>query len=218
MKVWINRYDASSSASKTTALGFTPVVAPIVQLCRYRIPTYDDIKTVVITSSNAIPNDALYNCDFITVGRKSADMLRSTGRNVIMVFDTVNDLVLSLKNRDHSKTLYLRGQHVSVDLKNEIGCIEYIAYSMKERPLTQAEILQVKESECVLVYSKRSALLLSKVILRYGIDHSKLDALCISENAALGIKDTKFRNVIISHEANEDKIMEKLQSHYGGNL
>lgn len=218
MKVWINRYDANSSASKITELGFTPVIAPIVQLCRYRIPTYYDIKTVVITSSNAIPNDGLYNCDFITVGSKSADILRSTGRNVIKVFDTVNDLILSLKNHDHSKTLYLRGQHVSMDLKKEIGCIEYVAYSMKERPLTQTEILQVKGSECVLVYSKRSGSLLSKVILRYGIDTNKIDAVCISENAALGIKNTRFRNIIISDEANEDKIMEKLQNQYSGKL
>jgi uroporphyrinogen-III synthase len=216
MKIWINRYDTDISASKIRALGLTPVVAPIIELCRYTIPQYDDIKTVVTTSSNAIPNEGFYNCDFITVGSKSADILRSTGRKVVKVFDTVNDLVLSLKNLDHSNTLYLRGEHISVDLKKEIGCSEFIAYSMKQKILSQTELSNVKDADCVLIYSKRSGEVLIKVILRYGIDPKNMDAVCISENVALGVKGVGFRNIIISSEATEDKIIEQLQKNYKG--
>ena len=67
-----------------------------------------------------------------------------------------------------------------------------------------------------MIYSKRSGEVLIRVILRYGIDPKNMDAVCISENVALGVKGVGFRNIIIASEATEDKIIEQLQKNYKG--
>jgi|GEM_PF-6826442 len=210
MKVWISRYDYTQTAAKIKALGCDYVLAPLLQLKHYPCDITSEYDAIIITSSNAI-SAVSHNAEVIAVGEKSAKALRFRGISVSLVFPRVDDLIIALKALPKRNMLYLRGKHITVNLKEELGCAEHVAYSMQARNLKPDEAKSINDVNCVMVYSSRSGRLLGEAMLKHNLDPSFISAICISDKAAESVRSMPFKGVLVARQPNERSMMEQLK-------
>lgn len=214
--VWIARPKESNSTTiqKVKALGVNYLNIPLLVLQKRQLDiNYDAFGIIIITSMHAAaclighPTTA----KIAVVGRKSAAILDKNGIIAWRIYENIAALIVDINTWPEDSVLYLRGQHIAHNLRPFIRgeYSEHIAYSMVSAIISSIEVSAIKKANCVLVYSKRSGLMIAKTLKHYNIDASHMNFICISKQAAHHLQGL---NLSIAAHPNEEAMMQILQT------
>ena len=172
-------------------------ISPLIEI---QYPTYDflqqEFSGYVFTSENAIlsllsKGMNLGRVNVYCVGNQTRKLAINAGYNVVQTFNRVEDMVVGLeKSKFTDKLFYLRGEHVSQDLKTILGnkgieVEELIVYNQRRCSLTNEALTLMSEKPCfVPLYSTRTARLFSNEVKEIPANGHLI--FCMSENIKQG--------------------------------
>jgi uroporphyrinogen-III synthase len=201
-------------------LGLQPILSPVLKVVKIpftSLPT--QIGAVVISSQNA-----LYACEgipknipFFCVGAKTAEFLRREGfENICLSPDGtlkgLLPLILKVFSSRGGLLLYVRGQHVSEDIKPFLKKnapsiliaerIVYVAQAVESLTLEVATFLKQGMLDFVTFFSRRSArqfvILLENERLIETLD--QVCAVCLSSPVQDIIQDKAWKHILVAPE------------------
>lgn len=149
------------------------VIAPVMKIVDVGdLPELDRFETIIATSSHAVrrlgTEGALRGRRLFAVGEVTAELARGFGANAEALGQ---DIVAFLDNYDaiHAPCVYVRGQHVRLDLASEltrrgVECEEAVVYDQVAQPLGRAGAALLAGGTPVVapLFSARTAELLGR--------------------------------------------------------
>ncbi len=112
-----------------------------------KLPNFDRYDAIIITSAQALRFSEPQNldCVFYVVGNEAKKWLDARGAKRVECFENVKKLAHSLQNSQLEHLLYLRGEHVNLDLKTTLqnagkSCDEIVIYRLEPRSVSVNEI------------------------------------------------------------------------------
>jgi hypothetical protein len=212
IKVWLNRPLSSISTAAINNMGASVVLAPLVAISSMPFSINKDYDKAIITSANAASRVPKTIKEVIVVGDKSARILMANGHLISRLYSTVKPLISEFKTQNNCNMIYLRGQHVTADLHQVLGCDEMVVYAMNKRSLSLDEINSIRNINYILIYSKRSSVLVKEAIIQYQLNPSDLSVISISSLAATPLLDLPLKQIIIAKSPDELGMMTALGS------
>jgi uroporphyrinogen-III synthase len=225
--------DAEDFAAKLAERGTQAMVEPL-SVIEYLPPIIipdpaiqrDDkhwVDGIIITSRHALESETaralLRETPLFVVGNTSAAKAQAMGfSNVHMAGENVEALAAHVQRHcEHSPILYLRGEHVSHDLKTLLpACAieERVVYTATLVPQLSDDCisaLQNKQITGVAFFSSRHAKHFATLCERHYLPH--LTAYCMSEAIANTIRSYPWKNIVISPSQNAASMLETI--HHG---
>jgi uroporphyrinogen-III synthase len=193
--VWITRArpGADATAARVAALGFKPIVDPLLDLAP--IAASIDLSgaaALAFTSANGVQAFAALSktrdLPVFTVGRATASAAREAGFALISSADgDVGDLALLIVNASPGPVLWAGAREPAGDLVgmlNEAGVAArgLAVYEAVERAPSEATLAALDRPLTVLLHSPRAARSLAEILRRRPAP--ALRALCLSEAVA----------------------------------
>lgn len=219
MIVWINRHNAKETIKKIDGMGIKCIWVPLVTMQYYEFKLDKSYEVAIFTSANAAMVVPRYIKKAIVVGEKSKKLLENKGVEVIASFSNVVSLLNFLRSNVLENVIYLRGKHVTKDLKSLIGCDEKVVYDMIPRKYSSDELKFVSKVDCTLIYSKRTALLMRDMILKHSILTRNMVLIAISKSVAEMLIGLDFKDIITADYPNESsmlKALKRVKERYNG--
>lgn len=222
--------DSIKSKAALTALGFEVFVEPMFEVIYHQaamteIHGYD---LIIATSRHGVAGlakvTAARDIPMVTVGDSTRECAIDLGfRSVDTVSGTVSDLLQYLRlNASGARVLYVRGAHVSHDLRSnvaQLGAVleETVLYSTNvSRGLSAAcsRLLVSGSITGVLLYSARTAEIFVELVSRQQqIAHlSRVVAYTISPRAKQILGAFKWKEILVSEHPTEASLFELLQT------
>ena len=228
MKILLTRpYNlALNSRDKIVNLGKNPDIIPLINIKYLNKKIIDDnFQYIIITSQNAVvflqKNFWMKNKIILTVGETTKNLLRQQDcKKVFLCEKDVLSLINSIcKKIDRtSNILYICGDHLSCDLKEELkyygynNVISHVIYkseAVKSLTKNQIEIIN-KDVGIIMFYSSRTAEIFFNLSQKYKIFIDNKVAICISKKCAQYISQLKWKDIKIANYPNENNMMELL--------
>jgi uroporphyrinogen-III synthase len=218
--------DAERSAALLRGRGFTPVVAPVIEIVATGAqPPDDSFDAVIATSANGfafLSNKAragLVKMKLYVAGERTAAAATEAGWSMIdeIALDA-NSLAKALAARRPSRFLYL----AAPDRKSDIESVLRVAghevltveiYDAKARPAWSAhEARGFGSCAAALHFSHRSAELTAALAERAGLaDHLRAALhVCISDDAAEPLRFIGARRIVVAAGAQEPLLVNAL--------
>lgn len=196
MKILLLREDDAAAKTIKALRDFEVVHTPLFKMIRIDAKCqFSHYNHVILTSKNAL----------FAVNRISFDNIYSVGKAASPYHGTcllTSDQLIPLVKKLTGSILYLRGRHISKNLKQYNHNIEeLVCYEM----LPIAATIDATSFDLALLYSKRQAEAF-KVALRGDCKHKI--AICISEQVANLVKDKM--QVLIAKHPHEESMLEVL--------
>jgi uroporphyrinogen-III synthase len=229
-RVWITRAEpgASATASRLSALGFQPLVAPLLSVQPLDIPVdLEGVGALAFTSRNGVQafceKTPVRDLPVFAVGEATARAARAAGFAPVLSSDEdVSALARLIAGAKPSGTvLHPTGVHRAGDL---IGALHraglrarsvalYDTPATKVVPAIVAEALRSGTLSAIFIHSPRAAAILANVAADF--DYSSVQAFglspaCLAPLAALG-----FCALTSAAAAREDALLEVLSSGLG---
>ena len=164
-------------------------------------------KHIIITSRHAaIFVQTLHlneGSTFYVVGDDTAELLTTEGYQVALTKPNVAALIAELKKLEQRSYSYLRGEHITMDIKaelakNDITIDEHIAYRYIENDDALAELCDVisaANSPIILpLFSARTASIISEALFAK-TPAANIYAICMSEAIAEAVKHHPWASV-----------------------
>jgi uroporphyrinogen-III synthase len=196
-KIWITRTQPASqrSAKAWKAVGFDPVVAPLLEV--EPVENEDDLsdKSVLIfTSSHAVRHSALRGDNRLvyTIGEATAKAAQKQGfSNIVVSHGDWTDLLGVIEATDHPLIHVsgetVQGQLVERLISRGLQARRHIVYRTK--PVEDWPV-RTRDLQSVALYSPRA----SEVLMSLpGRDLSHLMAYCLSPNVAAPLSDMRTK-------------------------
>jgi uroporphyrinogen-III synthase len=178
------------------------LIEPMLDIETYNVDVSDvEFDSWIITSSNAIPcvkkNLRSLDKPVYCVGERTAAKVKSLLPEVeIHFYQNAESLLRSIEGHAEGRRfLYIRGEHVSVDMAKSVGqlggevhsVVCYSAHTMEEFSPKFIELLKNGEVGAIVFFSKRTAKTFFDLMNRYAdlsgqkfVDLIKFDLLSIS--------------------------------------
>lgn len=226
-KIWVTRPqpDAVESAAKLTALGFDPIIAPLLDMrvLPPNLPAASGFAAIALTSTNAIR--ALQELETLTnymqlpaycVGARTAHAAKQAGFTQVFSADGALQDLAQLIAQQHSKgpVFYPSAQHVQGDLAAALAPADRLVISAnvyEMQPVTHlppqiAAEIAAGNISAVSLYSRRTAE--TYCTLTSGIAQSHaITALCLSENVAQPLLEHHFARIGLADYPSEEAMM-----------
>nr|WP_294527348.1 uroporphyrinogen-III synthase [uncultured Rhodopila sp.] len=220
---------ASQTAERIAAMGFVPVVAPVLAVtgvdATLQLP--DQIAATVITSRNAVPAcpAALFARPVFAVGSATASCASAAG--FIRVIDADGDAsvlapLIAKALAPASGSLFLptgRGQGTALaDSLRKLGfrVIRRVAYQAASVPSLPQEAvfgLQQGQLTAAMFFSTETARHFVRLVLEAGLGEavSNVEAVSISERPVMALKRLTWRRISVAAKPNQDAMLALLQ-------
>lgn len=196
--VWITRArpGAEATAAKVAALGFAPVVDPLLEVAPIAASIdLAGVSALAFTSANGVQafsglTDAR-SLPVFTVGRATASAAREAGfAQVISADGDVDDLVRQIVAAAPGPILWAGAREPAGDLvaalnRAGVAARGVAVYETVERAPSEATLALLDQPLTVLLHSPRAARRLAQTLHRRPV--RALRALCLSEAVAAGL-------------------------------
>ena len=224
-RVWITRAEpgAAATAARVRAIGFDPLVAPLLTVVPLETPLdLDGVGSIAFTSTNGVKAFAARSdwrgAPVFTVGDSTAKIARAAGfKSVCSADGEIAALIrLIAAARPTGVVLHPCGLHLAGDFKGGLkraGLVArdvalYDTPAVDALPGEAAQVLQAREVSAVLLHSPRAAAILAGLASCF--DLSETLALGFS-SACLGpLKALGFLGLIKAKRPREDALLDAL--------
>ncbi len=223
-RVWVTRANpgAQATAERLRALGFEPVVAPLLEVRAAPGGPIDltDIAALAFTSANGVAAFAGRSAERVlpvfTVGAATAEAARSAGfASVVSADGDVEALAPVIAAHGpfagavlHPAPVEPAGDLCAVLMNLGVRATRTIVYETVARPLDPAEAARVAEVNAVLLHSPKAARALAD--WRGEAPAGRLVAVCLSANVAAPVANAGLAAVLVAAEPNEVALLETL--------
>ena len=228
MQVLVTRplKEAQATALRLAALGFAPVLSPVLEIAPIpaRLPEnrYD---AVLVTSANAFitPVEGSVPIAFHAVGERTAQAAQQAGWPApLTVAVSAQDLIgqLATQYPRPSRFVYLAGHDRKSDLETGLRArghqveiiVSYHAIAAQGFSHEALRMLAANAHGCVLHYSRRSAGIFAKLIQEAELmpAAARLHHLCLSADVATPLTRLVGVSPIIADTPNEDALFDQL--------
>lgn len=216
---------ATETAVRVAALGWQPVVAPLLEIIRLPVtlPPAGDVQAILIASGNAVPGlpDAYHPVPLYAVGDASADRARTAGfASVYSAGADAKALAVLVAERCHlaGPRLLLaagRGQSLALagDLRGRgfrvLRRAVYASVPLKRLPDAAHLALQTGRLRAVLFFSAETARQFHALVTRADLRDAlaDIDACAIGTQAAAAIKGLPWRRVRCAAKPTQDAML-----------
>ncbi len=215
---------ASETAQRLLALGFHPIVTPLLRVCRRepRIPA--DVDAVLVTSGNALPclPVSLHGTTLLAVGDATAGRARAAGFDHVLSADGDASALAALAKQACRPGAALllataegQGAALAAELR-EAGFVVhrravYAARPVEHMPAMAAQALQDGGLTAALFLSAETARGFARLLLPDLLPTlADVEALAIGEPAAETLRFLPWRRVRVSAKPTQDSILAML--------
>lgn len=219
--------DNETSAARLVALGFDPVILPLIEMQALtpELPAPHQISALAVTSANALRAletshslSAYTALPLFAVGDKTASVANELGfEDITIAQGDLSSLTAILKqNHFERPVFYPHGVHVSGDLREllrphgiEVVAVE--AYGMTARADLPDNTLDQLETGVIAAggfYSERTSAIFADLAQQLSNEAKRrFSAFCLSEKIASPLKRAGFRNIHLADHPSEEAMM-----------
>jgi uroporphyrinogen-III synthase len=224
---------AADTASRVAALGFRPVVAPLLTIqalpatLRSTLPAADRLQAVLIASGNALDNlpTAYHHLPLLAVGSASADRARHAGFVRVLSADGDAEALAALAatccDPSGPPLLLAAGRGQSLKLATALRALGfrvirravYAAVPARTLPEAAAKALREGSLRAVTFFSAETAGRFARLLIRAGLREAVggIDACAIGVPAATAIQALPWRRVLCAAKPTQDAMLALLQ-------
>lgn len=212
-RVWVarTRPGADETAARLRALGFEPVVEPVLETRRLTPAlSANGVDALAFTSRNGVDAfaalDPRRDLPVFAVGGATAEAARAAGfSDVESAEGDVRALGALLVRRRPGRILHPTAREPAGDLAAEAAGVPVSALAVYE---TAERVWSAPACDAVLLHSPKAARALAA-----GLDPAGLDAalVCLSEAVARPLRDRGFREIVVSPFPDETALLKLLQ-------
>jgi uroporphyrinogen-III synthase len=215
---------------KFQSLGHEISHLPLINIegLKYESLSYNDLKGIIFTSSNAITFLDIKNIDkkllCFCVGSATEKKARSLGfQNVFAAEGNVNnlkELILQNFNSSKGRLLYVSGEIISSNLDQDLilngynveRVINYRANPIEKYDDDFIEKLKLKMPEIVYIYSQNSAINFLKMIKNYQLETLWMNTnlMCIGEKTSSILNEIKWKKIFLFNPGEEEFLLYKI--------
>lgn len=218
---------ATEFAELINALGFTPLIQPLLEIEYFPFSLKQSEKpaAIILSSRQSLKNIEIpadwRAIPVFCVGDMTAKVARQAGfQNVIAGDGDLTDLLPLVLGQIPAgqNLLYLRGEDVRHDLKTclpDYHIQELVTYRAKPVAALQSDVLsRFGEIDVITLFSARSGAVLQRFIHENGlISHVKnINLLCLSPSVVESMVEMKWKSCIAPDFPNQHSVIEKLKS------
>lgn len=220
---------ASETAARVAALGYRPVLAPLlaIRALRATLPPAGSVQAILITSGSAIPALPESHCQLrlLAVGSATAARARAAGFTDVVSADGDAEAlaVLVAKDRDRAAGPLLlasgrgQGEALAQDLRRRgysvIRRAVYAAVPCSRLPDQARHALAHSEITAALFFSAETARhgvhLLRAARLHEAV--RTVDALAIGRPTAVALEALPWRRILVADRPNQDAMLALLR-------
>ena len=221
------RDDAERTGAKLRAMGFEPLLAPVLEI----VPTGAEVPAgpfdaVLATSAKGVTHFAhqALEAPLCVVGARTAQVARDLGWRIELVASDAKELLSLIRTRQKApaRFLYLAGRDRKADLERglraaglETTVVEtYAARAATALPQEVIEALAKGEIAAALHYSRRSAEIFVALAQKAGLSEAlrKLHHLAFSQDVAAPLECGLARSVHIAEKPDEEHLLAALSA------
>lgn len=225
MRVWVTRASpgAQTTAEHLRALGFEPVVAPLLEVRAIPGGPIDltGVAALAFTSANGVAAFAARSAERVllpvfTVGAATAGAARSAGfASVVSADGDVEALASRIAAHGpfagavlHPGPVEAAGDLIGALGELGVSAARVVVYETAVRPLSSAEATLIAGVDAVLLHSPKAARALADLIR--ATSAGRLTAICLSANVAAPVANIGLAAVLTAAEATEAALLETL--------
>jgi uroporphyrinogen-III synthase len=216
------RDEAEAFAVGVAAIGYTPVIEPLLSV--ELLPLQDDAtaQALVVTSPQVFKHnlpESWRHLPLFVMGPASKLLAQSQGFTEIISADGDFTRLCSLvseKIAAKQPVLYLRGETVRHDLKAVLlrhNVREQIAYTTEPCQKISLEGFKNGTIQIVTLFSPRSAVLFKDLMIEAGIadELRGIKLLCLSAAVLESVKSLPWEQVRLAHSPDQQGMLDALQ-------
>jgi uroporphyrinogen-III synthase len=215
---------ASITAERLSALGFAPVIAPLLDIrpiAAPDLPSPMDVQAVLVTSGHALPSLAASHSDLplFAVGDATAERARSQGFSRVWSADgnAVDLADLAGRHLDPAGAPLLlalgfgQGQRLAEALTAQ-GFIVllravYAAEPVSQLPEAASAFLAEESIGWVLFFSTETAICFRRLVIPSATRFSRLRLAAISNGVALMVRDLPWGDIRVAMKPTEPAVL-----------
>lgn len=218
---------ATQTAERLSALGFLPIVAPIIRISARRIRPPDRFAATVLTSRNAVsvcPTSA-HDLPVFVVGTATATHAAAAGfRRVFNADGDATALAQLIANTlsPADGTLFLptaqrQGGDLAAHLREHgfrvLRRVAYSAASVETLPEKAASYLNDRQIAAAMFFSGETSRHFVRLLRTAGLAEAVryVDAVSISERAAMALRSLPWRRISVAANPNQDAMLALLK-------
>lgn len=224
-EIWVTRSEpgAQETATKLRALGFEPVVAPLLQLRALPVEGVDltGVGAIAFTSGNAVRAFAKASAErelsVFAVGDATAAAARDAGFARIHAGPAgVEELAQAIgehRSQFEGDVLHAAAAEPAGDLagglaKRGIGTRSLALYDSRPARLPQSVLARLPTLHGVLLHSPKAARILAEMLVLAPAPN--LNAYCLSRAVAEPLEGLRLSQVLIARSPNDDALLQLL--------
>lgn len=211
------------TAARLTAMGYTPILAPMLRIDPITppdLPDFSALQAVLITSANGVQRLAaltpLRTIPLLTVGDRTAKTAQNLGFQSIQSAQGDGDALLALAQEtltpNAGAILHIRGKDAAVSFEtlaqSGFSIDEAITYEAIQADTLPAAAIS-PPPEAALIYSARTAQAFAAALRRSPLNPSQLTLIGISPASLLPLAETPLR-CIAADAPTEDALLNAL--------
>jgi uroporphyrinogen-III synthase len=220
---------ANETAARVAALGYLPVVAPLLEIRPQRapLPPSGDVQAILVTSGNAIPAlpASHRHLPLFAVGEATAARARAAGFAQVSSADgdsgALAALVARRCDRSAGPLLFACGRDQGLELAAELRAggfavvrrVVYVAVPADVLPDTAREAFLSGVLTAVMFFSAATARQCVRLLQAAGLPQAvqSIDALAIGEPAAVALRALPWRRISVAAQPNQDAMLALLR-------
>jgi uroporphyrinogen-III synthase len=212
--------DAAATAARIKALGFTPVVAPVMEI-RHLTPNLpDNVQAILVTSGNAVAGLAPAHTRVLAVGDVTAARARARGFTDVLSAGRDAEALAELaagRLRPSAGPLLLacgsgQGAAICADLRRRgfrvVRRVTYAAVPVRRFPQSAIETLATGRLHAAIFMSAETACIFARLLpARLSPRLQNVLALAIGKKAADALKALPWRQVRLARSPTLEDVL-----------
>ncbi|MCB8879650.1 uroporphyrinogen-III synthase [Acidisoma cellulosilytica] len=216
---------AAMTAARLQALGFLPVVAPLLRIETFvrTLPAPETLRGILIASQQAIPAlpDLYHDLPLYAVGDATAAAARGQGFKQVQSADGKAEdlaaLIIRDLPRDGLPLLLATGTNQGYRLKTILQAFGfevmreevYAARSVTALPVPAMQLLSSDAEGCVLLFSRETALCFHRVCIAANLSArlSRFRLAAISHTVAEAVRDLPWATIHVAMDPHEKAVL-----------
>ncbi|WP_428486712.1 uroporphyrinogen-III synthase [Rhodopila sp.] len=220
---------ASKTAARVAALGFTPVVAPVMSIQQVgktaQVP--HGIQATILTSRSALAAipAACHDLLMFAVGDVTAALARGAGFKHVMtaggdataLADLVSKTIATTKGSLFLPTGFRQGLDLATNLRNRgFRVVRHVVYRARGVSIlpTEAEInLKLCHVRVIMFFSAETARHFVRLLRAASLDEAvhDVEAVTISRRSTVALGDLTWRRISVASKPNQDAMLALLK-------
>jgi uroporphyrinogen-III synthase len=218
---------ATQTAARLTALGFFPIVAPLLSIIPRAVRPPDHLAATVLTSRNAVPAcpPSVHDRLAFAVGTATAAVATAAGFNRVFSADADAMALANLVAHTLSPaegTLFLptaqgQGRELAASLRQfgfrVLRRVAYQATPVSSLSQTAALCLSQGQVGAAMFFSGETSRHFVRLLRAAGLVEAvrNVEAVSISERAAMALRPLPWRRISVAAKPNQDAMLALLQ-------